>query len=79
MEYYYCANIPGSSGGVPGSEVVVGCGDKVSEDCLGEVVPAEFEMHSSDDCVGAIENCVDEVWITDGCEHGMGTTESCED
>ena len=48
--------------------MVVGCVGKVSEDCVGEVLPVEFETHSS---------CITEVWTTDGCEHGVGTTEIC--
>ena len=41
--------------------MVVGCVGKVSEDCVGEILPVEFETHSS---------CITEVWTTDGCEHG---------
>ena len=41
------------------SEVVVGCVGKVCEDCVGEVLPVDFETHSScitDDCVDAVDD-----------------------
>ena len=42
-----------------GCEGIAGCVGKVCEDCVGEVLPVDFETHSScitGDCVDAVDD-----------------------